>query len=56
MLRAKFDSNWHGGAGEEDENVKSLRQQRRQRLLEPSAQMSLKREKKPWKKDKKKRE
>ena len=51
MLRAKFGWNWPSGSGEVDENVKSLRQQRRKRWrqrtnfhqkssLEPSAQVS----------------
>ena len=31
MLCAKFGWNWPTGSGEEDENVKSLRHQRRQR-------------------------
>ena len=32
MLCAKFGWNWPTGSGEEDENVKSLQQQWRQRL------------------------
>ena len=31
MLCAKFGWNWPSGPGEEDENVKSLRQQQQQR-------------------------
>ena len=31
MLWAKFGWNWPSGSGEEDENVKSLRQQQRRR-------------------------
>ena len=55
MLCANFGCNWTSGSGEEDQNVKSLRQQQRQRQqqqrrttfdekssLEPSAQVSYK--------------
>ena len=52
MLCAKFGWNWPSGSGEEDENVKSLRQCQRERQrrtmamddqkssVEPSAQVS----------------
>ena len=43
MLCAKFVCNWSSGSGEEDENVKSLRQRTnfdQKSSLEPSAQVS----------------
>ena len=47
MFCTKFGLNWLSGSGEEEENVKSLRRQRRQRtncdqkrILEPKAQGS----------------
>ena len=45
MLCAKFGGNWPSGSGEEDENVKSLRQRQRTNFdqkssLEPLAQVS----------------